>query len=330
MNDHRPQALPILEQSAIDLASVPRWPSPGSVEDCFSATLRKGLDGLLRWEETAYSSDDIEGVHQMRVSARRMRSALPMFRPALPNAVTEPWALEMRWVGGWLGRARDLDVLVLRGLSDAIADPGHPGHGKLAALAEHHRRVARDTVRQRIKGSRYRRFTSGFVDWVDGRRWHEEDLSPVHRRMLEGAAADFARAVLERRMHQTLRTGERCGSYEPAAMHRLRLQCKKLRYAAEFFTPFFPGIEDFVRQTVDLQELLGVMSDIMVIERLTREMLRYEDDPDLLAYSTLLTARRLKRYRAAEAGFAQSWQELLGVPRPWRHAIPILAPEEAG
>ena len=46
-------------------------------------------------------------------------------------------------------------------------------------------------------------------------------------------------------------------------LHGLRIQCKRLRYAAEFFAPLFPGRDTrrFVRRLGVLQERLGHLND---------------------------------------------------------------------
>src|SRR3546814_12195228 len=85
------------------------------------------------WSSDVCSSDlpvlrnrDIEGVHQMRVALRRLRSALSLFAPALPAALTDPLIAELRWLNGPLGRKRDIDVFLaetLVPLSAKLPDP---------------------------------------------------------------------------------------------------------------------------------------------------------------------------------------------------------------
>ena len=53
----------------------------------------------------------------MRVCIRRMRSALTVFREAIPRKVTASFAKEMRWAVQALDRARDLDVYITENLS---------------------------------------------------------------------------------------------------------------------------------------------------------------------------------------------------------------------
>ena len=46
---------------------------------------------------------------------------------------------------------------------------------------------------------------------------------------------------------------------EPAALHTIRLQAKRLRYAAEIFAPMYPGkaAHRFLRRLSRLQDCLG-------------------------------------------------------------------------
>ncbi len=46
-----------------------------SVSEAFATIMRHNFEYLLQWEEAARSWEDIEGVHQFRVTVRRMRSA---------------------------------------------------------------------------------------------------------------------------------------------------------------------------------------------------------------------------------------------------------------
>ena len=55
---------------------------------------------------------DVEELHQMRVATRRLRAFLRAGRDLLDPVWAEPLREELRWLGGVLGRVRDLDVLV--------------------------------------------------------------------------------------------------------------------------------------------------------------------------------------------------------------------------
>ena len=54
---------------------------------------------------------DPEELHRFRVATRRLRAFLRVARPILDRSWSEPLRAELRWLGGALGPARDLDVL---------------------------------------------------------------------------------------------------------------------------------------------------------------------------------------------------------------------------
>src|SRR5262249_15407193 len=65
---------------------------------------------------------------------------------------------------------------------------------------------------------------------------------------------------------------------DPQHRHKLRIQAKKLRYAAEFFAPAFPRKratrrrKDFVASLQQLQDALGELNDIAVNEKLLEQL----------------------------------------------------------
>ncbi len=63
---------------------------------------------------------DPEELHRFRVATRRLRAFLRVARPILDRSWSEPLRAELRWLGGALGPARDLDVLEER-LAAAVA-----------------------------------------------------------------------------------------------------------------------------------------------------------------------------------------------------------------
>ena len=52
-----------------------------------------------------------------------------------------------------------------------------------------------------------------------------------------GAVGYNTRKVLDRQERRVLEAGAHVDKHDAEAMHRLRIECKKLRYAAEFFFP---------------------------------------------------------------------------------------------
>ena len=60
-----------------------------------------------------------------------------------------------------------------------------------------------------------------------------------------------------------------------AEVHRLRIQCKKLRYAIEFFSSLYPKeeIQTVVRHLKQVQDILGNFNDLSVQQAMLRQAL---------------------------------------------------------
>jgi CHAD domain-containing protein len=84
----------------------------------------------------------------------------------------------------------------------------------------------------------------------------------------------FASEQLQRRWRKVRKRGKQIEQLDARKRHELRIQVKKLRYAAEFFGGLFQGKKakkrrkKFVAALEQLQDGLGDLNDIMVDERL--------------------------------------------------------------
>jgi CHAD domain-containing protein len=68
---------------------------------------------VLRSHISAARAQDMEGIHQLRVSSRRLRAALSEHRPALRRDALQAVQVIARDVTQGLGRARELDVMTV-------------------------------------------------------------------------------------------------------------------------------------------------------------------------------------------------------------------------
>lgn len=102
------------------------WEVPGLAGD---ARFRQaaGRVILTRWAEMMSYRDgtllgeDIEELHSMRVSSRRLRAAMDAFEGAFPRKTFRPLLRQVKEITDVLGDARDLDVAIER-LSRTMAD----------------------------------------------------------------------------------------------------------------------------------------------------------------------------------------------------------------
>lgn len=77
--------------------------------------------GVLQGREGDVRRDVPGAVHKARVATRRLRSSLRTFRSLLDSDVTDPFAVEVRWLAEMLGGPRDAEVLRARIIGDLDA-----------------------------------------------------------------------------------------------------------------------------------------------------------------------------------------------------------------
>ncbi|MCK7575924.1 MAG: CHAD domain-containing protein [Chromatiales bacterium] len=287
------------------------------VSEALTEILQHDFRTMLSWEDQARSWDDTEGVHQMRVSSRRMRAALSAFRSAAPKTLSRPWSDELRWIANQLGAARDLDVFIDEGLMPLRDRLPLPGGERLAALAERRRAAAYEPVRAMLDSERYAAFKHDFPDWFENAAWSRAELSREQRRTLERPIVQYARKRLDRLMRRVLEAGLGLDRSAPEQMHLLRIECKKLRYAAEFFAPIVPGLDDFIGRLKGLQDLLGVLNDVAVMSDLTADLLADASDVEAIRYSGALIGWRTHQAYDLLRGFEERWREFRRLERPW-------------
>lgn len=288
-----------------------------TTSEAFAAVLGHHLDFLEAWEGAARTWEDIEGVHQTRVAFRRMRSLFGTFAKAFPKQVTRPWNDEMRWLANQLGLARDLDVFIDEGLGAVRGILHLPGEAQLMVLAETQRAKAYEQVGEMLDSERYATFKSDCRIWVNGRAWEHSCRKKKQRKHQQMGLVSFARKALDDQAHQVLAAGSHVDRHDAEQMHRLRIECKKLRYTAEFFKPVFLGIEEFIAHMKGLQDLLGVMNDVSVMEQLLALLLRDHVGPDAPQYAGGLVGWRTREFQELLNGFDSRWEELVEAKRPW-------------
>lgn len=288
-----------------------------TVSESLETILRHNFMYLLEWEQTARTWESIRGVHQMRVAFRRMRSALYVFRSALPRSTRKKWQKEVRYLASRLGRARDLDVLIDEGLNAVEGKLTLRGQEKLTALAYQHRQVAYEQVIEMLDSDRYATFKREFSAWINARQWEHEELKKKSRKNLSMNINPFSRKILDKLVSRALGTGDPVDQESVKDMHLLRIEFKKLRYAAEFFAPIIEGLDDFIFHLKKLQDLLGVMNDVLVMQGLLEHMLENETDHDLIEYAGGLVGWRTHEYYEMLDTFEDRMQILVATKNAW-------------
>jgi len=269
-----------------------------------------------------------EGVHQMRVALRRLRSVLKAFRPAARDPALDRFDDGLRRLAQLLGPARDWDVF-LPGVGAAAAAAIGPDR-RMAALgraAEARRLAAYVALRRALEGVAFRRLVLDGLGLLLERPWREggpktpsEEAAAQAARhaLLDGPVAGFAAVLLDRRWAKLREEGEDIASHAPAALHEVRLEAKRLRYAAELFAPVWPGktARRFLKRLAALQEELGVANDTAVARALVAS---------LGAAVPAWAVGAVEGFATAQAGGARkhalsAWEDLMLAEPFWSNA----------
>jgi inorganic triphosphatase YgiF len=235
--------------------------APVSEGNAFRAVARSCLRHYRLNEIVLLARRDAEALHQARIALRRLRSALPLFRPTVRGKDYQSVRDELGWLSGQLGDARNLDVLLAgdTGLGEGGPDEGGPARGRLVKA----RARAYERVEAALASERARALMLRLALWIEAGAWRFRERAS---RDIAGLAAE----QLERQWRRVRRHGAGLGKAGRAGAeerHRLRLDVKKLRYAAEFLAglsvrkPRLARRDRFIAALKDLQERLGDLND---------------------------------------------------------------------
>lgn len=267
--------------------------------------------GALQDADLMVRTGQSDGVHQVRVACRRLRSTLAAFRPVLDRTQTDPLRAELAQVGSALSPSRDGEVAVahLRDLVDA--QPVELVLGPVVA------RLQQEAVRDEQAGDAQARKALTAPAYLQLR----DDLDAlVAEPPFTEAAARPAEEVLRevvartgRRLRRSVEAAQ--DGDEPEALHDVRKAAKRLRYTAEAAVPVLGApVVELVTALKSVQEVLGDRQDTFI----TRPLCRQLGQAAFAAGENTFTWGRLHaleeaRCQQAEREFWLRWPELRSV-----------------
>jgi len=243
-----------------------------SVEAALQEIGRACLAHLLHNEAAALAMDP-EGVHQMRVAVRRIRSAIAAFKKLLPAADRRRVFRELTWLADILGRARNLDVFGTELLQPARAALSHEAAiDDLTVALERERKAAYERVERAILSERHAAGMLRLSGWFEARGWRD---GPAGRSaLLISPIGELAPRVLDRRWREVRKRSKRFGRLTASQRHKLRISTKKLRYTMELLGSLFDqdDLQKFMTRLKRLQDDLGYANDVRVAHDILPEL----------------------------------------------------------
>lgn len=271
--------------------------------DAFRLIALACIGHLQANEQGVRDSDEAEFVHQARVAIRRLRSAIRLWEPLLPEPFVACFDPLWQALATQLGDNRNWDVFraeTLPVLTEAFA--GRLDGARLASRVHgrcaSYRRVSRRALRSEDYSRLLLDFSAALVALP---------ASPA------GRLADFVPRCLGKRAR---RVDERAAAplqTDVAARHRLRVAFKQLRYGLEFFSPLLAGplLADYHQSATALQEMLGRLNDLAVATQLVAAVLPAGNRVEVQAWLAAQTGALLPEFAQLLDDFQQRtppWQ----------------------
>jgi adenylate cyclase len=320
----------------------------------FRAIALNCLDHLQRNHAGAIAAaDDPEYIHQMRVAVRRLRAAVRLFGPYLPEHCAEKLLPDLHELMGVLGAARDYDVLLAEIAAPVLhALPDEPRLAALIGVITERRHEKRQAALHLLEAQHYGAMVLHSLTILYGLNTLETAPAPVGAvpaaagdtpgqkteddpelgapqglpSVAGGTASvpengapqllDFAALRLRRLRNKTRRLVAQARNDDPTSLHALRIGIKRLRYALEFFAPLAAKkpMQTLLAQLVELQDALGQMNDLANAGALLMDCAN--DNPQLREAVTLIGGWHGPRYQKLLAAVPRAIKRLATLKLP--------------
>lgn len=299
------------------------FPPDVSLDVGIEKSFRACLGQWLANQAAAYDGSDSEGVHQMRVAIRRLRSALTFFKGFIPPETDAKFKKNAREIAGSLGPARDWDVFMEETLPPvAEAFPGDESLIILAEAAGRARASGYSEARAMIDSPFYTSFVLELAEWIERAGWRV-DRKRKARARLSKPMLELSRELLARRYLRAREAGKGFKHLSNDEKHQLRIALKKQRYAGDFFRSLYPAaaVKPFRKPLTQLLDELGHLNDIAAArantKRLVRQASEGREQRALAHASEKLLAWHQDRGRVSDQALLDHWKSFRDAPPYW-------------
>jgi CHAD domain-containing protein len=283
-------------------------PDPGrrDLHALARTTVAAALRKYHKREHDARTGDDPEGVHDVRVAIRRLRSALALLEdaPGFDADDLKRWRKRLKNLAAALGAVRDLDVQLERLSAYREAQPEwRDGLRPIWDEMTQERDKARAEMLDALDDAKIRdalRTLHGFATEQPDEQSDEETILVRH----------FAGGAVWRRYEDVLRHECLLPTESAPVLHETRIACKRQRYALEMFAHAFGSkVDPLIALLVTMQDCLGAHQDCVVARGyLQRSRAETSDRQALAAYEEALESEQI----VLRAQFQRVWAQLSG------------------
>lgn len=206
---------------------------------------------------------DTEFLHHYRVSLRKIRSVLSLFKGVFPDDACADLKKEFSQIAKRTNRLRDLDVYLLTrsGYEDMLPESMRAGLNEMFDDYAGERTVEHSRVKRYLRSKAY----GGKIAVLEDFFCRPDKLPPSP---YSGTAIKKLAAARIVRVYKKIRViaNSLDADTPDANIHGLRIQCKKMRYLLEFFAGLFDEdkVAVLTKRLKSLQDKLGLFNDLSV------------------------------------------------------------------
>lgn len=283
-----------------------------TLAESFRTLIRSGLNALID-NQPAAEAEHPEGVHQMRVAIRQLRTVLQIVESRhVDRSALRLFQAELQRIGRELGEARDWDVLCLETLPAAFPTHEHDDQVRMLADASQLKRTAAyQQIRHELQAPALSALILSLSLWIEdasftgGKGGEEMSLGHV------------APTVLDKLQRRVMRRGRRISHLSPKKRHALRKSLKKLRYVASYLEALYPAraVKAYMKHCKELLQQLGKNNDTVVASTLVLDL--RETHPDLAPIISAFISWNERPHRQALRSLSPAWKRLRRAPLFW-------------
>ncbi len=290
---------------------------PGYDEDSAATALcchlpRQLYDAGKSWGEWLSRPGEKPLVRQLRVKLRRLRSSLDLFRPLLPERQVSFWRQNLREWNDLLAVVREYDVALLACARVRRSGSGTPGESLGIENALRERR--RQAEGKALAACRLNKVTAVLAEFLLGLQQASPPQEYAQLKLKE-----FLRLRFAKWCDKLAKLPEKYDDWQDMAqLHRIRIRVRRFRYALQG-APELACPNALLRSLKSLQDILGLLHDNYVNDRLTELlMLQYREDEALLYDGAMLRGWEKARTEAALPELPEHWKNFCRQLADWR------------
>lgn len=236
-----------------------------TLQEAFLAYFNAHAEGLV-YADIGVRLGFADSVHQMRVNARRLRSALKLAEPYLDAEWAENLEAELRWIASELGAARDVEVQLER-----LSEHAHALPNDLAQLVdelltdqlEYRTHSAHGAVLAAVRSDRYQYLIEDLIEAAHGPHFMTNGEKKARKALAEPLNTQWDRLA---------KAFAKIEMDSPSEdWHNLRIAAKRARYAIDVFGSVAEMAQLADRMSM-LTDVLGSHQDAHVSQMLLREL----------------------------------------------------------